>query len=149
MTLGVKLEGVKWIGYRTFSIAGIRDPNMVCKIEEVLQGVRERVSDNFKQLSLEFYLDFKIYGKDGVMGTLEPLRKTQSHELGIIIEAVARDQETADTICSFARSTMLHYGYEGRISTAGNLAFLYSPSDLRAGGVYIFSVYHLMDVSDP
>jgi len=145
----VKLEGVKWIGYRTLSIAGIRDPNMIRKIDEVLLGVRERVSDNFKQSSLDYYLDFKMYGKDAVMGHLEPLRKKQSHELGIIIEAVAKDQETADTICSFARSTMLHYGYEGRFSTAGNLAFPYSPSDLKAGGVYTFSVYHLMDVSDP
>jgi hypothetical protein len=145
----VKLEGVKWIGYRTLSIAGIRDPNMIRKIDEVLRGVRERVSDNFKESSLEYYLDFKIYGKDAVMGQLEPLRKTQCHELGIIIEAVATDQETADTICSFARSTMLHYGYEGRVSTAGNLAFPYSPSDLKAGRVYTFSVYHLMDASDP
>jgi hypothetical protein len=145
----VKLEGVTWIGCRTLSIAGIRDPIMIRTIDEVLQGVRERVTDNFKHLSVDFYLDFKIYGRDAVMGRLEPLRKTQCHELGIIIEAVAKDQETADTICSFARSTLLHYGYEGRISTAGNLAFPYSPSDLKAGGVYTFSVYHLMDVSDP
>jgi hypothetical protein len=140
---------VTWIGCRTLSIAGIRDPILIRSIDEVLQGVRERVTDNFKHLSVDFYLDFKIYGRDAVMGRLEPLRKTQSHELGIVIEAVAKDQETADTICSFARSTLLHYGYEGRISTAGNLAFPYSPSDLKAGGVYTFSVYHLMDVSDP
>ena len=145
----VKLEGVTWIGCRTLSIAGIRDPIMIRKIDEVLQGVRERVTDNFKHLSVDFYLDFKIYGRDAVMGRLEPLRKKRSHELGIVIEAVAKDQETADTICSFARSTLLHYGYEGRISTAGNLAFPYSPSDLKAGGVYTFSVYHLMDVNDP
>jgi hypothetical protein len=145
----VKLEGVTWIGCRTLSIAGVRDPIMIRSIDEVLQEVREHVADNFKHLSVDFYLDFKIYGRDAVMGRLEPLRKTQNHELGIIIEAVAKDQETADTICSFARSTLLHYGYEGRISTAGNLAFPYSPSDLRAGGVYTFSVYHLMDVSDP
>ena len=145
----VKLEGVKRIGFRTLSIAGTRDPNMIRSIDEVVEGVRERVADNFKQSSLDYYLDFKIYGKNAVMGPLEPLRKTQSHELGVIIEAVAKDQEMADTICSFARSTMLHYGYEGRVSTAGNLAFPYSPSDFKAGGVYAFSVYHLMDVSDP
>jgi hypothetical protein len=43
---------------------------------------------------------------------------------------------------------MLHFGYPGRIATAGNLAFLYSPSDLKAGEVYEFSVYHLMEVTD-
>ncbi|HWM05346.1 MAG TPA: hypothetical protein VNP92_23650, partial [Actinophytocola sp.] len=39
------------------------------------------------------------------------------HELGIVIEAVAGTQELANTICAFARSTMLHHGYPGRIST--------------------------------
>ena len=78
------------------------------------------------------------------MGELEPVKKTMSHELGIIIDAVGNSQEDANTICSFARSTMLHYGYEGRISTAGNLAFPYSPSDFKIGPVYEFSLYHLM-----
>ena len=67
----------------------------------------------------------------------------------IIIEAVADTQEQADTICGFARSTMLHFGYEGRISTAGNLAFPFSPSDARMGEVFAFNVYHLMKVDDP
>ena len=48
-----------------------------------------------------------------------------------------------------ARSTLLHYGYPGRISTAGNLAFPYSPSDFKSGEVFAFSLYHLIDVSDP
>jgi len=43
---------------------------------------------------------------------------------------------------------MLHFGYEGRISTAGNLAFPFSPSDLQAGEVYEFSMYHLVEVDD-
>ena len=38
---------------------------------------------------------------------------------------------------------MLRYGYPGRRSTAGNLAFPYSPSDFHAGEVYMFSIYHL------
>jgi hypothetical protein len=42
----------------------------------------------------------------------------------------------------------MHFGYAGRISTAGNLAFPFSPSDLRAGAVYEFSVYHLLE-ADP
>ena len=69
--------------------------------------------------------------------------------MGLVIEAVAENQEDADAICSFARSSLLHYGYEGRKSTAGNLAFPYSPSDFKAGAVYEFSVYHLMRIVDP
>ena len=145
----IKLEGVKKIGFRTVSIAGVRDPIFISRIEEIIRGVRARVSDNFRDLKMEYRLDFKIYGKDGVMGALEPEKEIKSHELGIIIEAVAQDQATANTVCSFARSTMLHYGYEGRISTAGNLAFPYSPSDFKAGEVYAFSVYHLIEVDKP
>ena len=40
-------------------------------------------------------------------------------------------------------------GGTGKTSTAGNLAFPFSPSDIRAGDVYGFSIYHLMQVDDP
>ncbi|MHB8170339.1 MAG: hypothetical protein ACYDG6_02210 [Thermincolia bacterium] len=36
---------------------------------------------------------FHIYGRNGVMGDLEPRQKINSHEVGIIIEAVAGSQE--------------------------------------------------------
>lgn len=145
----IKLEGAKKIGYRTVSIAGTRDPIMISKINDVIAAVKERVADNFSGAGYKYYLDFKIYGKNGVMGELEPVKETASHELGIVIEAVADTQEIANTICGFTRSTMLHYGYEGRISTAGNLAFPYSPSDFKAGAVYVFNVYHLLETANP
>ena len=145
----VKLEGVRRIGYRTVSIAGIRDPLLINALDQVISEVKARVSDNFQQERLVYFLDFKIYGKNGVMGALEPSPIPNSHELGILIEAVAATQELADTVCGFARSTMLHYGYEGRVSTAGNLAFPYSPSDFQTGEVFTFSLYHLLEVNDP
>ena len=43
----------------------------------------------------------------------------------------------------------MHYGYPGRISTAGNLAFPFSPSDMHGGEVYEFSIYHLMELDRP
>lgn len=145
----IKLEGVKSIGYRTVSIAGTRDPVMIRRIDEIIKGVKDRVEDNFKDAGFKYFLDFKVYGRNGVMGDLEPVKNISGHELGIIIDAVADTQTIANTICSFARSTMLHYGYEGRISTAGNLAFPYSPSDFIAGEVFVFNIYHLIQVDDP
>ncbi|MDW7659272.1 MAG: hypothetical protein SCM11_19065, partial [Bacillota bacterium] len=47
-----------------------------------------------------------------------------------------------------ARARLLHYDYPGRRSTAGNLAFPYSPSDIRLGPVYGFSLYHVVEVAD-
>lgn len=145
----VKLEGTKKVGYRTVSIAGTRDSIMISQIDAIIEEVRDRVQDNFKDADYKYHLDFKVYGRDGVMGSLEPNKEITSHEIGIVIEAVADTQKIANTICSFARSTMLHYGYDGRISTAGNLAFPYSPSDFKAGEVYEFSIYHVVEVDDP
>lgn len=146
----VKLEGASLVGFRTVSLAGVRDPVFIQQADEITQGVRAKVRDNFAEIDPEsYYLDFHLYGRNGVMGDLEPERDTIPKELGLIIEAVADTQELANTLCSFARSTMLHYGYPGRISTAGNLAFPYSPSDFKAGEVYRFSIYHLLEVEDP
>ena len=55
-------------------------------------------------------------------------------------------QEIADTVCALARSRMLHCDYAGRKSTAGNLAFPFSPSDIHVGPVYEFSLFHLAKV---
>lgn len=146
----VKLEGVRKVGYRTISCAGVKDPVMISKIDDVTRSVRERVVNNFETYGIrDFFLDFKIYGKNGVMAMFDGLDESHSDELLIIIEAVAATQEQANTICGFARSTMLHFGYEGRISTAGNLAFPFSPSDCKMGEVYEFNIYHLMKVDDP
>jgi len=146
----VKLEGVKKVGYRTISVAALKDPVMIEKIDSVVQSVKDRVVNNFESYGIkDFFLDFKIYGKNGVMGLFPGIDSRVAHELAIVIEAVAETQEQADTICGFARSTMLHFGYEGRISTAGNLAFPFSPSDCKVGEVYEFNVYHLMKVENP
>ena len=146
----VKLEGVKKVGYRTISCAGVKDPIMISKIDSITQSVKDRVQNNFENYGItDFFLDFKIYGKNGVMGMFPQTEEETGSELMIIIEAVAPTQEQASTICGFARSTMLHFGYEGRIATAGNLAFPFSPSDCEMGEVYEFSVYHLLKVENP
>jgi len=140
----LKIEGARRLGYRSIAIAGIRDPIMIAAINEILEQVRSRVKELHPTGLTHGSLHFHVYGKNAVMGNREPLQDTPSHELGIVIDAVCPEPDAADTLCSLTRSTLLHFGYEGRIATAGNLAFPFSPSDLRAGEVYEFSVYHLL-----
>lgn len=147
----VKLEGARPIGFRTVSFAGIRDPILIAHIDSVLEKVRAQVfSMNTNQRGQVY---FHVYGKNGVMGKTE-IRLSQNpgadpYELGLILEAVAPTKEETDTLAGISRSTLLHYGYGGRISTAGNLAFPFSPSDISMGAVYEFSLYHLMGIDDP
>ncbi len=135
----LKIEGARPAGFRCVSIAGIRDPILVRRIDATLEAVRAAVEPGRPGR-----LWFHVYGRDGVMRDAEPERGPPGREVGLVIEAVAPTQAQADSLCSLARSTLLHYGYPGRISTAGNLAFPFSPSDLRAGPVYAFSIYHLV-----
>jgi hypothetical protein len=142
----VKLEGVRQVGFRTISIGGVRDPILIGQIDSVLEQIKDQMRE---ALGFAGAILFHVYGKDGVMGNLEPEKNRLTHELGLVIEVVAGDQEQANAVCSSVRSTLLHYGYPGRISTAGNLALLYSPSDIACGEVFEFSIYHLMQVDDP
>jgi len=145
----VKLEGVRPAGFRTISIAGVRDPGLIGQVDAVLDEVRDEVARG-PGADLDGYeLLFHVYGRDGVMGGLEPRRDAPAHELGLVIEAVAPTQAAADAVCGYARSTLLHFGYPGRVSTAGNLALLYSPSDIPCGEIFRFAIHHLMEVDDP
>ncbi|MBP5236477.1 MAG: 3-methylaspartate ammonia-lyase, partial [Clostridia bacterium] len=111
-------------------------------------GLKERTTTNLSA-DFDYTLNFIVYGKTGVMGEMEPLTETKTHEIGIVIDAVADSQEHANAVCAVARSTLLHYGYPGRIATAGNLAFPFSPSDIKVGPIYVFSIYALLRTNDP
>jgi methylaspartate ammonia-lyase len=140
----IKLEGSRCLGYRTISIAGIRDPILIPQLDQVLDQVTKRAQMILEKEGVAGQVWFHTYGKDGVMGPLTPETTQNAQELGIVIDVVAPTQQEANTRCSVIRSTLLHYGYNGRISTAGNLAFPFSPSDIPAGPVFDFSLYHLM-----
>lgn len=140
----VKLEGARKAAYRTIVIAGIRDPVLIKSIEEIELIVKDEVIRHYEDISKDAYkINFYNYGKNGVLGEKET-ECFSGYEIGLVFEVVADTQELASSICASLRSTFLHYGYEGRKSTAGNLAFPFAPSDLDFGPVYEFSIYHLM-----
>ena len=91
-------------------------------------------------------VNFHVYGRNGVMGGLEPRRNSIAHELGLVIDVVAGDQDLAYAACHQISGALLHRHYPGQFNTSGNLAFPYSPSEFKAGPVYEFSAYHLMRV---
>ena len=143
----LKLDGARQVGFRCLTITGTRDPIMIAGIDTILEEVQASVKRNLSLADDSIRMTFHLYGKNGVMGNHEPM-KTAGHELGILLDVVAPTQDIANSVCSLVRSTLLHYGYENRIATAGNLAFPFSPSDIQSGPVYEFSIYHLIEASD-
>ena len=131
----LKLEGVKCSGYRTICPATVYDPLTIEMMDEIIATVRGFVKENTKNTLPEncYSIQFKLSGG-------------AESSLGIIMDIVGETQEIADTVCALARSRMLHCDYKGRKSSAGNLAFPFSPSDIHVGPVYEFSVFCLAKV---
>ena len=143
----VKLEGARRIGHRSISIAGIRCPTMIRRIDGILENAREEAIRYFAPQPIT--VTYHVYGRDGVMRELEPQRAVSAQELGLVIDVVAADHDLAHAACHHISGGLLHVAYPGQMNTAGNLAFPYSPSELDAGTAYAFSAYHLMRAQSP
>ena len=145
----VRMEGVKFAGYRTICITGLRDPILIGCIDNVLNEVKQEVASRFADQLDSFTLTFRQYGRDAVMGALEPERDTLPHEIGLLFEVIANTQELANSVCTFARGAVQHAWYPNIIATAGNMAYPFSPFTVPAGGVYQFHIDHLRTVKNP
>lgn len=145
----VRLEGVGLIGYRTIAIGGIKDPHLIEILDSVLETVRKEVDNRFAEQQGRYQLIFRQYGRNAVMGELEPNKDFVPNEIGLLIEAVADDQELASSVCSQARATIQHIYYPGIIATAGNFASPFSPFHRDTGKVFEFTIDHLVEVEDP
>jgi hypothetical protein len=147
MKYTVKLEGVEKVGYRTITIAGIRDPIMIKNIDDVENLITNRVEKEYGKKRNKIF--FRKYGKNGVLGESEPQKEIPSKEMCLIIDVVADTQERANDICGFARSKLLLEDYPERITTAGNVALPYAPNDIEVGVAYQWNIWHGLPLTDP
>ena len=148
----IKLEGAEQVGFRTITIAGTRDPDLISQIDLFLEMVKERVAIQAASQGFpasDYRLFFRISGKNSVMQQWEPQHQATAHEIGIIGECVAPTQEIASAIMNMAHGAILHTPYEGRLCSSGNMAFPYSPHDIEMGPVYRFNIWHLVEPNDP
>jgi len=148
----VKLEGVSAIGHRTVFVAGVRDPVLIAGIDGFVAECRARVAREAASLGLtgdDYTLNVRVYGRDAVMGAREPVRDATPHEIGIVADVLAADEDASRAVMAKARYALLHTDFPGRKCISGNLAIPFSPSDLAAGRAYRFSVWHTMELDDP
>ena len=86
-TVRVKLEGAGKVGERYVGLCGIRDPYTIANVDRVIAWAREQVRARFGPDG--YALHYNVYGRDGVMGELEPLRDRPGHELCVMVQGVA------------------------------------------------------------
>ncbi|MCG8543359.1 MAG: DUF1446 domain-containing protein [Alphaproteobacteria bacterium] len=148
----VKLEGVKETGFRTVFIAGARDPILISVIDEFIDSCHERVAKEARSLGIpreSYRLNIRVYGKDATMGVREPIKDSTAHEIGLLVDVLADDEDTSKAIMAKARYALLHTDFPGRKCISGNLAIPFSPSDMPVGMTYGFNVWHTMEIDNP
>jgi len=142
----VKLEGSGKVGERYIGIAGIRDPYTIKNIDKVIQWARDQVEERFA--GKEYQLHYRIFGKNGVMGDLEPIKETKSHELCVIVEGVAPTKEMAEEITMIGTRQIFYARLPEVKGTAGTAAFVVDEV-LPASPAYTWTMNHIIPVDDP
>ena len=144
----MKVEGAGKVGERAYIVAGVRDPQNIARIDAAIEWSRNLVEDRCGPPGAETYsLYFHTYGKNGVMGDLEPARRVSSHELCIIVEAIARDQATASMIAKLGARGIFYARIDTK-GTAGGAAYL--TEDVLVGKpAYRWTLNHLVTLDDP
>ncbi|PKB68804.1 MAG: hypothetical protein BZY81_00925 [SAR202 cluster bacterium Io17-Chloro-G4] len=148
----IRLEGVELVGYRCICVSYTRDPVLVQSIDGYLDAVRKLVVSRVDGMGVpaeDYKLVFRVIGKNAVMGEREPVKEILTHELGIIMEAVASTQELANEILGLARQAGKNLHYEGKLCDEGCITYPYSPSDIPAGPVYEYNMLHAVEPDSP
>lgn len=147
----VKVEGARPVGFRCISIGGIRDPLMMRELDHVTAETSRTVAAVFdgRLDPSQYRVRFRVYGRDGTMGELEPTPQVTGHEQCVILDVLGENETIAHSVASVAKQYLLHLSYEGIKCTSGNLAIPFPPDVIRVGNAYEFSVYHLMMLTSP
>jgi len=142
----VKLEGAGKVGERCVGLCGIRDPYTIAHVDAVIGWAREQVRARFGDTGYE--LHYNVYGRDGVMGALEPLREQPGHELCVMVQGVAPTREMAEEVTMIGLRQMFYARLPDVKGTAGSVAF---PLDevLHASAAYRWTLNHTLEVDDP
>lgn len=149
----VKLEGAELLGYQSILLGSTRDPFIIRQIDDWLSRLRERVQSRVSMvyggalMAKDYLFHIRVYGKDGTMGPLEPVKEIRSHELCLVFEITAKTQEIASTIAGVVRHQAIHLPIPEWSGLITGLACPYGHLD--RGAVYSFNVNHVVEPADP
>ncbi|QGP90827.1 Acyclic terpene utilization family protein AtuA [Neomoorella glycerini] len=142
----VKLEGSGKVGERYIGIAGIRDPYTIQNIDKVIEWARAQARERFGDTGYE--LHYHVFGRNGVMGDLEPVKEIRSHELCIVVEGIAPTKAMAEEVAMIGTRQMFYARLPEVKGTAGGAAFVVDEV-LPASPAYIWTMNHTVALDDP
>jgi hypothetical protein len=144
--LRVKLEGAGKVGERYVGMAAVRDPYTISRVDEVIAWAKAAVRERFGETG--YQLTYTVYGRDGILGELEPFRNRPAHELCIVVQGVAPTREMAEEVCMIGTRQMFYARLPNVKGTAGGVAFMLDEV-MPASAAYRWTLNHTMGIDDP
>jgi hypothetical protein len=141
----VKLEGAAKVGERFVGLAAVRDPYTIANIDAVIGWAQQQVRERFGTTGYE--LHYTVYGRNGVMGSLEPVR-APAHELCLVVQGIAPTREMAEEVCMTGSRQLFYARLPDVKGTAGSVAFVLDEV-MPASAAYRWSVNHTVAVDQP
>lgn len=142
----VKLEGSGKVGERFVGMAGIRDPYTIANVDAVIDWARKQTEERFGPDGWE--LHYNVFGRDGIMGEMEPLRDRPGHELCVVVQGVAPTREMAEEVAMTGTRQLFYARLPDVKGTAGGVSFVLDEV-MHASPAYRWTVNHTMAVDDP
>jgi hypothetical protein len=148
----IKLEGVRRVGYSTIVMGGVRDPYILEQMDSWLaqldDSIKTRISNTVGNKPYEIVT--RVYGRDGVMGALEPLRNSVSgHEAFILWDVISESQELSRSIATSLSHMAVHNPIPKWNGLISGVAFPYSPPEIDRGPVHEFHLNHVLVPDSP
>ena len=147
----IKLEGARLRGYSTIILGGIRDPYIIGQIDDWLEKLAKNIAIRLKQTigDAKYEIVTRVYGRDAVMGALEPVKKIAGHEIAVLWDILADSQELSHTIATSVSHMALHFPIPKWHGLITGLAVPFSPGEINRGAVYEFHLNHVLVPDSP
>lgn len=147
----VKLEGAKVAGYRTIFMGSFADPILIEQLPNLLEVIKEYVTQQHKGVDGKWELGFHTYGRDQILQNSASSGASAPFvgQIFLVGEAFADTQSLATSVATTAKTACIHGSYKGQKATSGNFGFgLGGKSEFETGPCAMFSLYHLMALDE-
>jgi len=151
----IKLEGAEFAGYQSVIIAGVREPFIIRQLDSWLAAMQAKFAERVKELfdgrvgPGDYTIRVRVYGRDGVMGKLEPRANEIGHEVGLLFTITSAHEATSGAIAKSFSHFALHFPIPEWRGLISGLAFPLAPAELDKGPVYRFNLNHIVVPDDP
>ena len=145
----VKLEGAESVGFQSIIVGGVRDPFIIRQLDAWLAKIKAYIARSVSAVlgdalkPSDYKIVFHVYGRNAVMGPLEPYPDAIAQEVGIVVEATAPTQELATKIAQLCRQPLLHAPIAEWKGAITGFACLHNPAEIERGEVFRFSFNHV------